>query len=358
MDAFSRKIFSSVAILVSASLLAGCDPDLAGAINKQFPSVSIPQEEDQALDTAFTTVGPAAGSNLIASVTSDTIAKVIKLSAQKQGVALKQVEVDVKRQFIWITISTDSRLADLGGPDAKAAEEKYLGGADPQIEGQLTFGMSVKSNYQADQNAAAFTLQLLPVFKALEIKDVSLGSGFLERLGLGPKIDVTPVATTVAAAFNFFSDRISGFLSSLDLMTVHIPAIPFSTGKINQAFSLSDSTGDKIDLTISADALQPSARLKSILWLADAGRVTLLALFDTGAGISASTPVPAGDFDEKFAGLKVAVSQIQSQNFNILPNTDGDWVAISKPFIAYLVNSSFAAARAELWAEVGDGMKG
>jgi len=59
---------------------------------------------------------------------------------------------------------------------------------------------------------------------------VTVSGGFLDRIGLGAKVDISPATDLIVDALNGFSERIAGFVGKLDLMTVHIPTVPFATG--------------------------------------------------------------------------------------------------------------------------------
>jgi hypothetical protein len=245
MHTFARKTFGFVGTLVLTTSLAGCNPDLS-EINQKFPKVSIEKEEGRAVDSALRALDHATGSNVTASLTSAAIANAIKSAAQKQGVPVNVESVDAQKQFVWITVSIDNALSELGIADAKAAEEKYLGGVDPHITGQITLGMSVDSAYREIQDANTLTVHLLPALKSVKVDRVTLSGGFLDRIGLGAKVDISPATDLIVDALNGFSERIAGFAGELDLMAVHIPTVPFATGQIEQALAVAERVTELI----------------------------------------------------------------------------------------------------------------
>ena len=75
---------------------------------------------------------------------------------------------------------------------------------------------------------------------------MTVSGGFLDRIGLGAKVDISPATDLIVDALNGFSERIAGFVGKLDLMTVHIPTVPFATGNIEQALAVAEDKGDRI----------------------------------------------------------------------------------------------------------------
>ena len=203
-------------------------------------------------NSALAAITHASGSNVITNITASTIATAIKETDAKQGSPLKVGNDDAQKQFVWLTIAIDSPLSGLGLADVKSGEAKYFGGIDPRITGAITFGMSVKSAFQASDDANTLAIQLLPAFKSVSVDHVVLSGGFLDRVGLGGKIDVGPAANLIADALDALSSRVTGFFSKLDVMTIRVPTVPLVTGTLQQTFAVTDDKGDKVDMTVIA----------------------------------------------------------------------------------------------------------
>ncbi|MGE0008776.1 MAG: hypothetical protein AB7S92_24750 [Parvibaculaceae bacterium] len=313
-------------LVLLALLLCGCD-SAEDLVNRRLPPVPSEQHHSAAIQAAGAAIArlPEANAGFNLRIEDIEASLNAKGFAERLGVGPLKLRGD--RQLVLAEVAVARTFSGRDFPELDETTKKLIETLKPEIKGTISLGLGLTATEVSQDGRLTIGLRLLPLFRNMEV----------ERVVLAGELDVDLLVTLV----NRLADRISSDLSSTDIADVSFPAVPFKTADPSQsvAFRTADGAGEKVTLT--ARPVPPPVDVESIVWLVDGGDITFIAELALLGGSSAQSSAAPADY----ARLHAEFSRKLLQGLGVANPTGANWIAMSRPLVAGLINAAVGQSR-------------
>ncbi len=314
-------------------LLTGCQDPITKLVNERFPPVNVNTQRQKAIDTTATALRSVYAANVAASIRLLDIEKALytddikKIGVEKLELAgdeqLIRAKIVFKRVFTGVDSPDDAKLAQL------------LNQTKPEVEGNIDFYFGVTGSITSNDNDAAgkplLQLQLLPALSHVELSKVKI----LE------KIDVTASVDWLTKLITNYRDNVSGILTRHSLASISIPVAAPEPIDISQSLHI-DSSGNKLQVNVSAKPVAAPVKLIAIAWLVNDNRLTTVIQF---APLDWKPQQTEPKVESSFAAIKGQINGMVRDAFGV-NEINESWIGLRKELVASSMNSVVSQASA------------
>jgi len=307
-----------------AAVISGCaSSPVRDYVNDKYPPADQEEQRQLALANLKSVLSEISSPGISSGLSLPYLAKKIK-SDPSFPKEISDINISGENQLMKVSIDISAIISHDQWADNTALEDRYKN-ITFDIEANIEFSLTLITNSVTSENKDVINITVLPSFDGISLNSLKISDNHTE-------LDLALVAKIIDFALNRYKDNISGYLSTLDIMTLSIPKQPLNEQNPT-GIEVETKTSVVASSVTNDELLNPVLKLDEIVFLIDDDWLLLM--------VDISSEEDKKGFDTlDFKSAKNAFHVIHEEAFGERYLDKNLWVAISNSAFAYTINET------------------